>query len=161
MKSIRILTAVALALGLCSAAAAGDGKKCYMKTQDCLDSMAVKLKASGWMGVELEWDDAKGGQVLKTVIPGSPAEAAGLKAGDVLKALNGVRFAPENDEAIKKARKEWRPGQTVSYTVRRGGNDKEISLTLGEWPADVLARYIGQHMLEHVTQDMASAKQPG
>ena len=137
---------------------AGDHhSKCTYGTQECLDHMANKLKNSGWVGVELDTENAEGYEVNK-VITGSPAEAAGLQAGDILVALNGVGLKKENDEALSKARKEWKPGQVVSYSVKRGSGTREVSVTLGSWPADALARVIGEHMLEHAGSEIAAAK---
>ena len=151
------LILVAVAMIAILPAFAGEHGKCTMSTQDCLDHMAASMKSSGWVGVELDTDKAEGYAVTK-VIPGSPAEAAGIEAGDILVALNGVAFKKENDDALMKARKDWKPGQTVSYTVKRNGSERQVSLTLASWPADVIARSIGQHMLEHASAEVASTK---
>ncbi len=45
--------------------------------------------------------------------------------------------------------------QDITYTVKRDGNDREVNLTLGPMPADVLAKWIGQHMLDHAQVDVA------
>ena len=127
-------------------------KKCPYTTQECLNSMAAKMKASGWIGIEYDPDK---GFVVERVIPGSPAEKAGLLPGDQLATLNGVEIKAENEKALMAARKEWKPGQVVHYTIKRNGATKSIDITLGEWPADVLARYIGEHMLQHAEADAA------
>jgi S1-C subfamily serine protease len=140
-------------------ALAGDsGHKCKLSTQDCLDHMAAKMKNSGWVGLELDMDDTTHVLTVTKVVPGSPAEAAGIQPGDVLYALNGVQINDANEEALQKVKKEWKPGQSVNYTIKRNGADHQVSLTLAPMPADVLARYIGQHMLEHATVDVAAAK---
>ena len=156
MRGSKVLAAVVV-LAAFAAAAAGEHKKCPAKTQDCLDRMSTKMKTSGWVGLELDWDQTKGSQVVTKVVPGSPAESAGIQIGDVLYALNGVRNTPDNGEALAKARKEWKPGESVRYTIKRNGTDREVNLTLAPMPADVLARLIGEHMLEHVSNDLASA----
>src|SRR2546422_974249 len=89
---------------------------------------------------------------------GSPAESAGILAGDVLVALNGVSLNKDNDEALMKARKEWKPGQTVTYTIKRSGGERQVTLTLGSWPADALAKMIGMHMLEHANSESVPSK---
>jgi C-terminal processing protease CtpA/Prc len=150
------LVAVTVALCATVLALAGDHKKCTMSTQDCLDHMAAKMKTYGWVGVELDQDDTTGALTVSKVIPGSPAEGAGLQPGDVLDALNGVPIRKENDTALEKARKEWKPGQTVTYTVKRAGSERQVTLTLAPMPADVLAHYIGQHMLEHAMVDQSA-----
>ena len=114
------LILVAVAMIAILPAFAGDHGKCTMSTQDCLDHMAASMKSSGWVGVELDTDKAEGYAVTK-VIPGSPAEAAGIEAGDILVALNGVALKKENDEALMKARKDWKPGQTFPVYVKQLG----------------------------------------
>lgn len=135
---------------------AGDSGKCKYSTQDCLDHMASKMKTSGWVGVELEHNEDTGALTVSKVVPGSPAEGAGIQPGDQLFALNGVEINDKNDEALAKARADWKPGQSVNYTIKRDGQERHVSLTLGQMPADVLARFVGQHMLEHASSAMAA-----
>jgi S1-C subfamily serine protease len=138
--------------------AGGDHKKCTYSTQECLDHMAAKMKTSGWVGVELDFDEATGVPTVTKVVPGSPAQAAGIMPGDVLVALNGTRIGNDNEEALTKARKDWKPGQAVTYTIKRDGQDRQVDLTLAPMPADVMAAWIGNHMLEHVS--VATAQIP-
>jgi C-terminal processing protease CtpA/Prc len=154
----RLVGFVAVALiALAPALAGGSGhKKCTMSTQDCLDHMASKMKTTGFVGVELEMDDPSGVVKVIRTIPGTPAEAAGIQAGDVLFALNGVEINEKNEKALEKARKDWKPGQSVTYTIKRDGEDRQVTLTLAPMPADVLAKYIGEHMLEHASSEVAS-----
>lgn len=155
MRRMKWLALVAvMALAALPVAAGGYGKKCTASTQDCLNHMAAQMKNSGWIGVELDEDQATGAYKVTKVVPGSPAEASGIQPGDVLYALNGIRISEENHEALMKAKKEWKPGQSVTYTIKRDGTDRQVSLTLAPMPADVLARYIGTHMLEHATVEV-------
>lgn len=154
-----ILTLAIIAAEVVSApSVVGGGSKCSMSTQECLDKMSQNLKNSGWIGVEL--DDASrpatGGWTITRVIPGSPAEKAGLRAGDILYAMNGIVFNDANKEKLYLAKKEMKPGTTVAYTILRGGVESRLNITLAAWPADVLARYIGEHMLEHATIAVAT-----
>ena len=129
-------------------------KKCPLPTQECLNLMAEKLKGAGWVGIEYEWDEQEKVMQVVKVVPGSPAESAGLQPGDRLYAVDGMSFE-EREKQKDKIMKAWKPGQSVTYSLKRAGQDKRISLTLGAMPADVLARYIGQHMLEHAQVEMA------
>ena len=147
----RILAALGIiAMGVTSAFA-GDPFKCKTSAQDCLEMMSAKLKSSGWVGIEFETPDYK----VTKVVPSSPAEKAGLQVGDVLYALNGVKLRDENKEELAKVRKEWKPGQSVTYSVRRAGADREVTLTLAPMPADIMAAWIGQHMREHAESERA------
>jgi S1-C subfamily serine protease len=160
----RLLVAIALCGTLVGAPiVAGDShKKCNMPLKECVDRMSAILKTTGWVGIEYdnsaESIAANGGYKVMKVIPGSPAEKAGLQPSDILYALNGVRIAQESSDALAKARKEWKPGQSVTYTIKREGVDREIALTLAPMPADVMARWIGEHMKEHEAAERAAAK---
>lgn len=133
-------------------------KKCPYPTQECLDHMATKMKDSGWVGIEMDVDESSKVMTIKRVVPGSPAEAAGMQVGDVLYALNGVPFSEANEEALQKVKKDWKPGQKVTYTLKRNGMDRQADVTLAPMPADVLAAWIGNHMLEHVSTEIAQTK---
>ena len=155
------VTAALLLAAWCGAAAGESGQKCTYSTQECLNHMSAKMKATGWIGIEYDMDDPGGTAKITKVLPGSPAEKAGLQVNDLLIALNGVELMKkQNEAALQKARKEWKPGQTVTYTIKRAGVSHQIPLVLGEWPADLLARYIGSHMLEHAEADAATAHHP-
>ena len=156
-RHLWLLILVIAVIAVLPAFAGGDHGKCKYSTQDCLDHMAIKMKSSGWVGVELDTDVAEGYAVTK-VFPGSPAEAAGIQAGDVLVALNGVTINQGNEDALMKARKDSKPGQNVTYTIKRNGSERQVPLTLATWPADALAKVIGQHMLEHAGNGEVASK---
>ena len=154
----RLAWPLVLGLGLVLAlpALAGSYGKCTLSTQECLDKMTASLKTSGFVGVEFDWKENSGETVVTNVFAQSPAESAGIQKGDILYALNGVVISEKNDAALQKARKEWKPGQQVTYTIRRNGTDREVSLTLAPMPADMMARIIGQHMMEHAVVNVSS-----
>ena len=157
----RLLVAIALGavVAVGPVAAGDDAKKCTMPLQECLDRMSASLKTTGWVGIEFDNSSvSKGGYEIFKVIKGSPAEKAGLQPGDIMLALNGVRFAKDNSAALDKARKEWKPGQSVTYTIKREGVDREINLTLAPMPADVMARWIGEHLQMHEAAERGTAK---
>jgi len=152
----RIVPTTILVLSLAVAVAfAGDYSKCTYGTQDCLNLMADKMKSSGFVGVELDNKDMKEGYLITKVFAETPASTAGLQVGDIMRALNGVVISEANKEQLAKARAEWKPGQTVVYTINRNGADREVSLTLTSVPADIMARWIGEHMLQHAQLDVA------
>jgi C-terminal processing protease CtpA/Prc len=143
-----------LILVLAAVPALAGTTKCPYPTQVCLNMMAEQMKSGGWLGVEID-TDRDTGYLVKKVVPDSPAQTAGIQPGDVLYALNGVVISKANKDKLTAARGDWKPGQAVKYTIKRDGADREVSLTLAPVPADVMARWIGEHMLEHAQIDVA------
>ena len=66
------------------------------------------------------------------VFPGSPAEEAGLEAGDVITALNGEPIGADTD--LSMAILPYGPGDTITLTVLRGAQTLEMDVTLGQLP---------------------------
>jgi S1-C subfamily serine protease len=157
MKQARWIWIVAIAVALTAPALAG-GKDhpCTAGTQDCLNKMVAKLQHKGWVGIEYDKKDHGATPVVKKVVPGSPAEKAGLHKGDVLLAVNGVKYGEEDKTKWKKVKQAWTPGSTITYLVARDGKKKEVDVTLGKVPEEVLAAWVGEHMLQHATVEVAS-----
>jgi serine protease Do len=107
---------------------------------------------SGWFGVMFQHLDPDlaahlkisegGGIVLSRVIPGSPAEDAGMKALDVLVQLDGQRIAVD-DEAdtttFMSTIRAYEPGQTATFVREApGGERSELTVTFVAAPKSVL-----------------------
>ena len=148
-----LVLAVALALPL----AAGEGhKKCDGDPQACLNKLAAKFKDRGWVGVELD-HNKDGSMTVLEVIDGSPAQAAGLKSGDVLLAINGVKFGDKSNEKLKAEQKAMKVGNTIKYTVKRHDKTKDVAIRLAPIPEEVMYAWVGQHMMNgHTTIEIAS-----
>jgi S1-C subfamily serine protease len=67
------------------------------------------------------------------VFPGSPAEAAGLRAGDVILAVDGQQIDPDHELSMRIL--PHAPGDTIRLQVLREGKTIELSATLGTLPA--------------------------
>lgn len=76
------------------------------------------------------------GQGIIAVEPGGPAEEAGLEAGDIVTAVNGVALDQDN-QFINLVIFDHSPGDTITLTVNRDGESMEIDITLGTRPADL------------------------
>nr|WP_237501090.1 trypsin-like peptidase domain-containing protein [Streptomyces sp. SID8381] len=68
------------------------------------------------------------------VAPGGPGAKAGIKAGDVITAVDG-KPVHSGEELIVRTRAH-RPGDRLSLTVRRDGRDREVTLVLGSAGGD-------------------------
>jgi serine protease Do len=78
------------------------------------------------------------GVYVAEVQPGSPAERAGLRKGDVIVALNGVELNDSN--TFRNLIANAGPGTQVTLTVLRGGRQQAITATLGEFKAQTVPR---------------------
>jgi S1-C subfamily serine protease len=79
--------------------------------------------------------DEHGGLFVIGTTPGSPAQAAGLRNGDLLTAVDGVPVRdPEQLAVISVTRS---PGDKVRLTYRRGGTAADATVTLAAQPATI------------------------
>ena len=136
----RMVTTLSLALFLAlSSMAAAGGEKCD-KEHAAKAKTAMHEKAKhGWLGLDVE--KSASGYVVNKVAAGSPAEKAGFQKGDVLVALNGIRFAEASHEDLMAAKKAMVPGKQVTYTISRAGSERQIAAILGKVPEEVLAEW--------------------
>jgi S1-C subfamily serine protease len=112
-----------------------------------------KKLARPWLGIQYRALDAASAKELsapidygaylyvlpgsseQAVVPGSPAEKAGLRQGDIVTSLDGQRIDSANsleDLLLTKA-----PGDVVQLEVLRAGDTVTLSLTLGTRPANL------------------------
>jgi Do/DeqQ family serine protease len=75
-------------------------------------------------------DEGPGIAVLQ-VQPGSAADRAGLRKGDIITALNGAQISDPNTFRNQVAGTP--PGTEVTLTIKRGGKEQQIRATLGEF----------------------------
>jgi 2-alkenal reductase len=74
------------------------------------------------------------GALISSVEPGTPAEDAGLQAGDIIVAVEGVSLAQDN--SLRYELTFFQPGDTIELTVRRGDEELTLDLTLGTRPSE-------------------------
>jgi putative serine protease PepD len=68
------------------------------------------------------------GATLDEIVADSPAEEAGLRKGDVITHVNGDRVT-DGISLIVRIR-TFQPGETISFTVKRGSGSEEVEVTL-------------------------------
>src|SRR6516164_34857 len=124
--------AVALLLG-----PGGSGQSMLPAASTANAKESAPQAGRGWIGVQIQpvttniaeslgMKEDKGALVAERLTDG-PAAKAGILSGDVITALNGQ---PVND--IRDLAKQI--GDTAKLTIWRKGEEKSISLTLGEMP---------------------------
>jgi len=81
--------------------------------------------------------DEPAGIIVNSVEPGSPAEKAGVKPGDIVLKFSGKDVGRPND--LPKLVAETRPGTKAELELWRKGKRKALTVTVGELPDDTVA----------------------
>jgi len=76
--------------------------------------------------------DVREGIAVGDVVDGSPAARAGIEARDIVVAIDGQPLRGES--AFAEAIERHGPGDTLTFTVRRGGDQRDFRVQLGEAP---------------------------
>jgi S1-C subfamily serine protease len=123
-----------------------------------------------WLGVKVQVvtpevaaalgsPDAKGFRITE-VYPSTEAAKAGLRAGDILTALNGSALEasrPQDGEDLRHAVEELSVGETAKVTVSRGSVKKEIAVKLEATPTSAAqAKKQEQEDFEFVVREITS-----
>lgn len=98
----------------------------------------------GWLGVMIQdlnedlaatfnFEGTKG-VLVGDVNPGSPAEKAGLKQGDIIIEFNGKKV--NNSREIQKIVSVTAPGLKVPVTIIRDGEHGQVEVEIGEYQSD-------------------------
>jgi len=95
----------------------------------------------GWLGVsitEVGDDDVERlklseprGVLIRSVMPGEPADKGGVKANDVLVALDGARLEAPRD--LQRIVASTPVGKKVKVTLLRDGQQQDVEVTIGKY----------------------------
>ena len=104
---------------------------------DTVSHIVAQLLATGsiergWLGVSIE--DRDDAVIVASLDRNGPAARAGLKAGDQVTAVNGEPI--ETSRGLIRAVAAEHPGSSIRVTVRRGGKDMDIAVSVGRRPPE-------------------------
>jgi S1-C subfamily serine protease len=98
-------------------------------------SATVHIGLPAFLGIALSGNATGSGAVITGVASGTPAEAAGLTAGDTITAVNGTSVT--SAESLTTVMRTHRPGDKVTVTwTDQAGAGHSAKVTLGTGPAD-------------------------
>jgi len=134
----------------------------------------------GWLGVTVQPLDRElaayfgmpetTGVVVNSVSRDSPAEAAGLRAGDVITAVDATPVEAERTEDLRGFQRQvasLAPGREVALSVLREGEPRRLAAVLGEQPRvvpDEARSEVGFHaqeITEHLVRSHRLATREG
>jgi len=98
-------------------------------------------KRRGYLGAQVS--DSQGELKVDRIVPGSPAEKAGLKVGDFINSLDGARVSTQAD--FVKSIQERGAGAAIELQISRAGKDPgtmnawKVKIKLEAHPQDLLA----------------------
>ncbi|MGH6922209.1 MAG: Do family serine endopeptidase [Propylenella sp.] len=94
----------------------------------------------GWLGVQIQpvtgdiaeslGIEAAAGAIVADALTDGPAKAAGIVAGDVITKVNGQ--AVKNPKELSETIAGMDPGQKITVTLLRDGEEQEVSVALGD-----------------------------
>lgn len=107
----------------------------YAVPADTAQRVARELIRDGnvehaYLGVSLP---DSGAATIEQVVNGSPADDAGLQAGDQVTAVDGKTI--DSGDALRDAIDAKKPGDKITLTIKRNGNERTVQVTLGQRPA--------------------------
>ncbi|HUQ21289.1 MAG TPA: trypsin-like peptidase domain-containing protein [Gemmatimonadaceae bacterium] len=103
------------------------------------DLLAHGIVRRPWIGIKLQMGNAvtardlvSQGVIVSSVVPGSPADRAGIKPGDVL--VQSRQRALHNPYDWEAERLELRVGEDVPLVIRRGDQDLKLNVRVADLP---------------------------
>lgn len=143
---MRRLVILALALVMVSVAvfADDDTRRCPAPAEEC--AKKIRQMMTGQMFLGVIFYDSETGIYVKSVVDGSPADEAGLLAGDFIVAIDGRDISDGNVKAFKKIFGKARKHGEVELKVRRGETTMTTTAHLREITEEQITRIVAAHM---------------
>ena len=95
--------------------------------------IAGKTPQHAYLGVTVGDSTSGAGAAIESVKSGTPADSAGVKAGDVVTKIDGD--AIENADDLTAKVSSYKPGDKATFTVETLGATKSVDVTFGQRPS--------------------------
>src|SRR5690606_38260151 len=94
----------------------------------------VEIRSAALLGVQ--GDHLGGNAHVNGVMPGSAAEKAGIKVGDIITKLDDEKV--EDFKGLTELIATQQPGETVTLTIIRQGKAMKLDVTFSKWGTDAI-----------------------
>lgn len=121
-----------------------DGPKCNGAARVCEQQIRQMLSGRRYLGATIE--DRQPGLFVKSVHPDSPAERAGLKAGDRLIAVNGKSLTNASPREFKQFLADARATGRLWMIVSRHGAYSKVETRLEPYTKEQIAKIVSAHL---------------
>jgi len=96
-----------------------------------------RIKSGGkveraYLGVRNMTPQDRSGAVVDSVVPGAPAQQAGLQPGDKIVAIDDKKISSSED--VSTVVTQRKPGEQAKVTIERGGSRRTLTVNLGTRP---------------------------
>lgn len=136
---------------------------CALGLEPCIEALHAALSKRGSLATGLhvqgplgESDEPRRATVA-SLIPGGPADRAGLRPGEVVVAIDGERLGSNPGPILRRKLPTFRIGQRIVYTVLRGGIEVDVTMVAEPAPEAVIRTGIANHLLELFGEQEARA----
>lgn len=155
MKKSLVLASLLLVFAA-GALADDENRQCPAPAEEC--ARQIREKMTGQMFLGVIFYDSETGIYIKSVVPGSPADEADLKAGDFIVAIEGKDISDGNVKTFKKMFGRARSQGTVTLKVRRGDETLTTTAHLREITEDQITQIIAAHLDAAHSDNKVSSK---
>jgi predicted metalloprotease with PDZ domain len=144
---MRTLVPLIVSLLLLAVPASG-GERCSAPARECEIQIREMLEGQSYLGVILERTSL--GVMVRSVIPGSPAERGGFRNDDLLVAINGRDVSRNDIRQVKRLFQEAteKNDGKLNVVVTRYGDVRRIRAEMGKMPEEHIRKAIQAHLKE-------------
>jgi len=121
-------------------------KKCSGTREQCERAIRDMLTGQKYLGVEFA--NTRTGAVVTSIMPSSPAEATGLRAGDAVVAIEGHSATRMRVRAIKEHIEAAKQRGRVMMALRRSGTPILVNIPFAVMQKDQIDRIVAAHFKE-------------